>query len=161
MPEPDYPPVGFYFRVDLTGVNPSSSEIQSSFQEVGGLSSEFEIESVTEGGENRFAHRLPGKAKYPNLVLKRGLLKENGRFAKWCLNTMQLGQADPIEPKNVAVSLLNEKGVPSMSWLFYNAWPVKMQLSDLITSEDMLAVETIELSYQYFETKSHKSDLGS
>ena len=32
----------------------------------------MEIETVVEGGENRFVHRLPKPVKHPNLVLKRG-----------------------------------------------------------------------------------------
>ena len=63
-----YPPVGFHFRVDF-GIAPQG-DLDGRFQEVSGLASELGSEEVVEGGENRFSHRLPGRAKFGNLVLK-------------------------------------------------------------------------------------------
>ncbi len=48
----------------------------AAFQEVGGLEAEIEVETVVEGGENRFVHRLPKPVKHPNLSLKRGLASD-------------------------------------------------------------------------------------
>lgn len=150
-----YPPVGFYFRVDLA--DPASaalsmvSNVDNSFQEVSGLSVEMETESVTEGGENRFAHKLPKRTKYSNLVLKRGLVTSVSGFSAWCIKTMGSNLSTPVEPKNISVALLNEKGIPSMVWLFVNAYPVKVQVSDLQAMENKIAVETMEFSYQYYQ----------
>ncbi len=70
-----YPPVGFHFRVefDISGVGKTDTY----FREVSGLSMELEEETVVEGGENRFVQRLPVRAKYPDLILKRGLAKDS------------------------------------------------------------------------------------
>ena len=66
----------FHFRVvflgKLTGLKNSSPD-DNSFLEVSGLSPEMELDSVHEGGENRFVHQLPKGVKYPKLVLKRGI----------------------------------------------------------------------------------------
>ena len=64
-------PVAFHFTVAITGSGTSVPD--AAFQEVGGLEAEIEIETVVEGGENRFAHRLPKPVRHPNLTLKRGL----------------------------------------------------------------------------------------
>ena len=56
-----------------------------------------------------------------------------------------------MKPKYVSVSLLNEKGIPSMVWLFVNAYPVKVQVSDLQAMENKIAVETMEFTYQYYQ----------
>lgn len=152
-----YPPVGFYFSVDLfesAASHPERIGIGNSFKEVSGLNIEFETEVVAEGVENRFVHRLPKKAKYPNLVLKRGLMAADGALFKWCLNVMQLGLANPIEPKIVLVTLLDADDSPAMSWQFFNAWPVKVQFSDLESDESNRAVEVLEFQYQYFEQKT-------
>lgn len=153
-----YPPVGFYFKVDLVesaGSPPSSkSTVDNSFQEVGGLSVEYDSESVSEGGENRFAHKLPTKTKYQNLVLKRGLVLSSSKFSVWCLDTMSSNLGKAIAPKNIFVSLLNEKGTPAMTWQFFNAWPIKMQVSDLQAMENKIALETLEFSFQYYEQKA-------
>lgn len=150
-----YPPVGFYFRVDLADSASAAlslvSNVDNSFQEVSGLSVEMETESVPEGGENRFAHKLPKKTKYSNLVLKRGLVTSVSGFSAWCIDTMGSNLSKPVEPKNISVALLNEKGIPSMVWLFVNAYPVKVQVSDLQAMENKIAVETMEFAYQYFQ----------
>lgn len=67
-----YPPVGFHFLVEFEGLGTESKDHQ--FQSVSGLSVDIETEEIAEGGENRFKHKFPVKTKYPNLVLKRGLL---------------------------------------------------------------------------------------
>lgn len=150
-----YPPVGFYFRVDLA--DPASaalslmSDVDNAFQEVSGLSVEMETEPIAEGGENRFTHKLPKKTKYQNLVLKRGLVTSVSGFTAWCMKTMGSNLSTAIEPKNISVSLLNEKGFPSMVWLFINAYPVKVQVSDLQAMENKIAVETMEFCYQYYQ----------
>ena len=70
-----YPPVGFHFRVVFEG---PFGDADMRFQNVSGLSAEIGTETLEEGGENRFSHRLPTTPKYPNLVLKRGMLIGSG-----------------------------------------------------------------------------------
>ncbi|HEB76482.1 MAG TPA: phage tail protein [Nitrospirae bacterium] len=140
-----YPPVGFHFKVEfrLDGVVDGDSR----FQEVSGLTSELGIEEVNEGGENRFSHRLPTRAKYGNLVLKRGLLKDS-RLIKWFRDAVEDFE---FEPADVLVTLLNEEHKPLMGWNFVNAWPVKWVVSDFKAQENAVVVETIELAYNYFK----------
>ncbi|NOZ26265.1 MAG: phage tail protein [Nitrospirae bacterium] len=140
-----YPPVGFHFKVEfrLDGVVDGDSR----FQEVSGLTAELGIEEVNEGGENRFSHRLPTRAKYGNLVLKRGLLKDS-RLIKWFRDAVEDFE---FEPADVLVTLLNEEHEPLMGWNFVNAWPVKWVVSDFKAQENALVVETIELAYNYFK----------
>lgn len=148
-----YPPVGFYFRVDIA--DPASvalsllTDVDNAFQEVSGLSVEYETESVSEGGENRFAHKLPVKTKYPNLVLKRGLVTSISAFSIWGLKTMNDNLSLSMSTRSISVMLLNARGIPTMAWLFVNAWPVKVHVSDLNAMENKIAVETMEFAYQY------------
>ena len=72
----EYPPVGFHFEVKFELGDATDND--SRFQKVIGLTAEIGVETLPEGGENRFAHRLPGRAKYGNLVLKRGLTTDTG-----------------------------------------------------------------------------------
>ena len=155
-----YPPVSFYFRVELAdkinGKAKPKSNVDNSFQEVTGLNVEMETEAVNEGGENRFAHKLPKKTKYSNLVLKRGLVTTSSKFSVWCTKTMSSNLGKPIEPKNIVVTLLNEEGLPIMGWLVYSAYLVKVQVSDLKAMDNQLAIETMEFCFQYFEMKQIK-----
>jgi len=140
-----YPPVGFHFRVEfiLDGVVESDTR----FQEVSGLSAELGTEEVVEGGENRFSHRLPTRAKYSNLTLKRGLLSESG-LIDWCKNAIENFD---FTPATVNVTLLNEQHEPVADTLsFIRAWPVKWSVSDFKAQDNALVIETLELAYNYF-----------
>lgn len=141
----NYPPVGFHFRVVFTGIG--NSDIDSRFQSVSGLNMELETESKKEGGENRYEHVLPVRAKYPVLVLKRGLVKDSELLRKWCSDAFL---SLIIQPVDVNITLLNETHEPLMTWNVKQAWPRKWSHSDLNAEQNALAIETFELQYQYF-----------
>ncbi|ADO69350.1 phage tail protein [Stigmatella aurantiaca] len=148
MSDADYPPVGLFYAVRV-GI--LSTETDSRFKEASGLSVELSVEEVGEGGENRFRHRLPGAARYPNLVLRRGMVVKTMPLYLWCKATLQANFALPIIPQTVQVVLLNEKAQPLRTWSLMNAWPVKWSVSDFHSMEAEVVIETLELSYQYFE----------
>lgn len=141
-----YPPVGYHFRVEFQDV-PDLIHRDTFFRDVGGLSQELESETVVSGGENRFSYKLPTRAQYPNLTLKRGLFKDSG-LIKWV--TDAIVHLD-IKPATILVSLLNEKHEPLISYQCINAWPQKWSISDFNAQESQLVVENLELVYQYFQ----------
>lgn len=139
-----YPPPGFHFKVEVQGLSLSDDDVR--FTEVGGLSVEMNTEEIAEGGENRFIQKFPTRAKYPELVLKRGLLV-NSQITIWireCINDFQ------IQPKNVFVKLLNEEHQPLLTWLVVNAYPTKWAVSDLNSTANAIVVESLQLYYQQF-----------
>ena len=137
-----YPPVGYHFKVEFSGF---PGEYQ--FQSVAGLNVEVETEQIAEGGENRFKHEVPVRSKFPNLVLKRGL-NVDSELIKWCRKALEDFE---FEPTDLVVKLLNEKHEPLLSWNIVHAWPVKWNITDLNAEESKIAVETLELSYNYFK----------
>jgi phage tail-like protein len=139
-----YPPVGFHFKVEF-GFLPQDS-MDARFQEVGGLTSELGVEEVVEGGENRFAHRLPIRAKFGNLVLRRGLLTDS-QLIDWCKNAIENFS---FEPATVNVTLLNKAHQPLAAYSFIKAWPLKWSVSNFKAAENAIVVETLELGYNYF-----------
>ena len=142
-----YPATSFYFSLSID----DSTENATSFQEATGINGEMKITEISEGGENRFQHRLPTAAEFSNLVLKRGLVSADSSLIKWCQQTLSGSLATPIQAKNMKVSLLNEKGQPTISWAFINAYPVKWSVSELNAMENSIAVETLEFAYSYFQ----------
>jgi phage tail-like protein len=155
MPETNYyPPGAFYFSVQLigaVGVASLLTDIDNSFEEVSGITAEFQTEEIAEGGENRFKHRLPTQASYSNLVLKRGVVTIDSVLAEWCGETIGANLALPIVTQNILVMLLNEQGIPSIAWGFSNAWPIKWDISAMNAQENKVLTETLEFSYNYFE----------
>jgi phage tail-like protein len=145
-----YPPPGFHFRV-IFGSD-SRDSIDTRFQSVSGLSMEFETETRKEGGELRYEHVLPVRARYSPLILKRGLVVNNSALLKsWCVNAFN---NFIIEPKDLTVHLLNGDHDPIMSWRIVHAWPKKWSLSELHAEQNTLAIETFELQYHYFTIQS-------
>jgi phage tail-like protein len=142
-----YPPVGFHFKVEFQGV--SSDDSDTRFQEVSGLTAEIGTEELQVGGENRFAYRLPIRAKYNNLILKRGMLRDSGLIS-WFTSAIEDFE---FKPADINVYLLNENHEVTTSWIFIQAYPVKWVISDLKAMDNALIIETIELVYQYFKRK--------
>ena len=138
------PPVAFHFtaRFDVDG----ATDRDVRFRDISGLTMELEEESFNEGGENRFAHKLPTRARYPDLVLRRGLLKDSG-LRQWILDAVH---HLIIRPTTVWVTLLDEKHEPVQTYTVLGAWPKKWVISDFNAESSELVIETLELAYQYF-----------
>jgi len=139
-----YPPPGFHFKVEVLGVPPQDNDVR--FTEVSGLTIEVGTEEVAEGGENRFIQKFPGRAKYSELVLKRGLLV-NSEIANWIRRCVE---DFTIEPKNIDVKLLNEAHDPLVTWHVINAYPTKWSVSDFNATANAVVIESLQFFYQYF-----------
>lgn len=137
-----HPPLGFHFKVEFANLK---GEFQ--FQSVSGLTVDLETEEIAEGGENRFKHKLPVKTKFPNLVLKRGMLIDS-ELIKWCRDAVE---DFSITPTDLTISLLNEEHEPLITWNVVHAYPVKWATADFNAEESKIVVETIELAYNYFK----------
>lgn len=153
-----YPPVNFHFRVVIlssAGV-PSPPGQDASFQEISGISAERATEPYHEGGRNEFPHRLPGVTRYPNLVLRRGVVLGDSPLFQWCLNCLGNGKglAVPITAKDVRVELLTMPDAKSLNvlktWILSRAWPVKWELGSLNSLQGEVLLETLELTYDRF-----------
>jgi len=141
-----YPPSAFYFKVLFGDTNET---VDTSFQEVSGISSEVDVETVTEGGENRFVHQLPKGVKHSNLELKRGIASKDSTLVKWCMDTMEGDFVQEIETKEVRVYLLDEEKNPIRGWLFDSAYPLKWEIESFGSTKNEVAIEKIVLSYTY------------
>jgi phage tail-like protein len=153
-----YPPVGFHFAVAFQLV-PSPLEAITNFiqgdkdlskefrfQEVSGLEIELEMESIVEGGQNRFTWQLPKRTRYSDLTLKRGMVVGSD-IVKWCRDALEHFN---FSPANLQISLLNEKHEPVQSWFVMNAIPKKWSVSSFNAQENSIVIESLILSYQYF-----------
>lgn len=138
-----YPPVGFHFKVEIDGL---SGDSEMRFSEVSGLSVELNTEEVAEGGENRFVQKYPTRAKYPDLVLKRGMLVGSAvqSWIQQCVNKYS------VEPKTIFVKLLNEEHQPLQTWRLVGAYATKWSVGDFNATNNAVVIETLQFYYQYF-----------
>ena len=141
----DYPQTGFHFLVhfDLSPQFPNDVK----FQEVSGLNVEMEMETKAEGGELRYVHHLPVRAKYGDVTLKRGKFLGSG-VLQWCRRA--LDDFD-FKPSNVMISLLNADHIALYNWYLINAIPQRLDISSFNAERSEVVVETLVLKYQYFK----------
>ena len=150
----EYPFTGFSFMVKLVksldANNPTDFEDhECNFQEVSGLNITLDTEEVNEGGENMFAHRIPSRPKFQNLVLKRGMLNyADSGLIKWAQDSISKFS---FTPKMLNVILMDEKKNPLASWVVIGAYPVGIKVSDFKSMEDSIVVETLELAFDYLK----------
>ncbi len=139
-----YPPVGFHFKVEVAGL---SNDLDARFTEVAGLSVEMGTEEVAEGGENRFIQRYPTRSKYPELVLKRGLVLPESGIWTWVRECIEDYN---IRPRSIFIKLLGDAHEPLMTWRVVGAYPTGWTVSDLNASSNAVVIESLRFAYQYF-----------
>ena len=128
----------FHFRVEWGG-----SRI--GFTEVTGLDRSLEVIEYRDGASLEYSKiKMPGLEKYSNITLKRGTFANDNEYFDW-LNTVQM---NTIERRDIIISLLNESHEPVMVWKVKNAFPVKVQSSDLKADGNEGAIETLEIAHE-------------
>jgi phage tail-like protein len=120
-------------------------DVVANFQDCTGLSVEFEVQEYTEGGNNEFIHKLPGRMKYSNITLKRGI-SNDPQFAQWRPRIVD-GKLS-IAPKNLSIILFNHAGETVKTWNVKDAYPVKWTGPDMRASSMDVAIETMELAHR-------------
>lgn len=134
----DYPIVKFHFQVEWGGT-------KIGFTEVSGLDVETEVVEYRHGASPEyFKMKMPGMQKYSNITLKRGTFATDNEFFAWW-NTVKL---NTIERRDITISLLNEEHAPVVVWKVKNAWPTKIQSTDLKADGNEVAIETMELAHE-------------
>lgn len=133
-----YPLPKFHFQVEWGGT-------RIGFSEVTGLDMQVEAIEYREGSSPTFSKiKMPGLAKYSNITLKRGTFDGDKEFYLW----MRSINMNTVERRNLTLSLLNEQHEPVLSWKVINAFPVKVQASDLKADGNEVAIETLELAHE-------------
>lgn len=133
-----YPLVKFHFQVEWGGT-------KIGFTEVSGLDVETEVVEYREGSSKEYSKiKMPGMQKYSNITLKRGTFKSDNEYFAWW-NTVQL---NTIERRDITISLLNEEHEPVVTWKVKNAWPSKIQSTDLKADGNEVAIESIEIVHE-------------
>jgi phage tail-like protein len=116
------------------------------FSECSGLAGEVSVEEYAEGGENRFAYRLPSRASFPNLVLSRGVATSRELW-DWYGEYLMGGRVVPREGQVQLLAWLGGALIPARVWAFTRAYPVKMTGPDLNAQSPAVAIESLELAH--------------
>lgn len=133
-----YPLVKFAFEVDWGGE-------KIGFQEVTGLNAETALIEYRHGASPDFSKiKMPGMTSFSNVTLKRGTFKSDNEYFEW-FKTIRL---NTVERRSITISLLDENGEPAVTWKLKNAFPLKLQSTDLKAEGNEVAVETLEIAHE-------------
>ena len=127
----------FNFLVEIDGI------ARAAFADVSGFDTTIDVTEYREGGENTTPRKLPGQAKYSNIVLKWGLTTDRELY-DWMLQTVQ----GDVQRKNGSIVALDRAGNEIVRWNFRNAWPAKWDGPDFNAETGDAAIETLELAHE-------------
>jgi phage tail-like protein len=120
---------------------------EAAFSEVTGLEVEITAIEYREGADKLLTVRkLPGLAKYTNIVLKRGFTADL-KLWQWIKSVLD----GNVQRANVNITLLNNQRLPVVKWHVREAWPCKYEGPDLNAKANDIAIETLELCHEGFE----------
>ena len=134
----NYPLPKFHFLVEWGGT-------KIGFTEVSGLDVETEVIEYRHGASPEYSKtKMPGLQKFSNITLKRGTFIADNEYYEWW-NSVKL---NTIERRDITIKLLNEEHMPMVTWKVKNAWPTKVQSTDLKADGNEVAIESIELVHE-------------
>jgi phage tail-like protein len=127
----------FNFIVEIDGV------IVGGFAECGGLTTETDIVEYRNGDEDITVRKLPGKAKYTQISLKRGYTASRELW-EW----RKLVITGRTQRKSGTIQLLDEARQPALKWNFREGWPSKWEGPALNAKNNDVAIETLEIAHE-------------
>jgi phage tail-like protein len=141
------PLVSFHFGVDLGG------KAIGYFTECSGLGSETEIieqKVVSENGQEVIL-KLPGRLKWENVVLKRGITEALDIW-DWRQEVVD-GGVDAAR-MNGSIVMYDQEGGEVARWNFENGWPSKVTGPQPKADSNEIGIEELTITHEYITRAS-------
>jgi phage tail-like protein len=107
---------------------------------------ETEVIEYREGGDNNSVRKLVGVTRYPNIILKRGVIFE-GSLWDWAYEVAQ-GRISRQTRRSGAVVMCADDGAETVRFTFERGWPCRWEGPILKASESAIAVEVLEIAHE-------------
>jgi len=142
----DDPLVSTWFGVEFQGT------VVGAFRECTGMGSENEVVEYKASGSKgeSVIHKVPGRLKWNNIVLKRGITDAMDMW-KWRA-LIEKGQIDDAR-KNGSIVMFNQKGEEVARWDFQKAWPSKLTGPTANANNNEVGIEEMELTVEGYVRK--------
>jgi len=135
------------------------------FKSCGGLKVEQSVVELEEGGFNSTVHKLPGRTKYANIVLKMGFCGADSplyALKKRYMNDAPISssvsdaakgwQTKPAGGSNPGrfSGTITQKGPngAEAKWMFRGAWICKWEGPDLDAGKNEVSIESVEIAHE-------------
>lgn len=120
------------------------------FAECSGLEVEMDIQEYLEGGRNDGVIRRVGRAKYSNIVLKRGMFHDpSGRLNTdlWAwLQDIVAGR--PVARYDGIVTVMKRDHSVLATWVFERGLPAKISGPELDAKTGQIAIEELHIAHE-------------
>lgn len=132
--------------------SPSGSPLgDGAFQECSGLEIELDIQELSEGGRNDGTIRRVGRAKYSNIVLKRGMFYRgsdgvNRELWNW-LQSIASGER-PVPRYDGIIDVMSVGDDVAATWVFSRGLPAKVRGPELNGRTGEIAIEELHIAHE-------------
>jgi phage tail-like protein len=121
------------------------------FQECTGLEVEMDVQEYLEGGRNDGVIRRVGRAKYQNIVLKRGMFfggtgQVNGELWRW-LQSIVAGER-PVPRYDGIVEVMSVADTVVARWVFRRGLPTRISGPQLNARTGEVAIEELHIGHE-------------
>src|SRR5215472_9771776 len=121
------------------------------FQECSGLEIDKDIQEYYEGGSNNAVVRRVGRAKYQNLILKRGMFYgDSGRVNQDLWNWLQdvANGVRPVRRYNGRIKVMSVGDRVAATWTFDRGLPAKIHGPELNAKTGEVAMEELHIAHE-------------
>ncbi len=121
------------------------------FQECSGLEVEMDVQEYLEGGRNDGVIRRAGRAKYTNIVLKRGMFLGglggvNRDLWQWIQGVV--AGVRPIARYDGIIQVMNVGNEVAATWVFDRGLPAKIRGPELNAKTGEIAIEELHIAHE-------------
>jgi len=126
-------------------------DVEINFSEISGLDNESQIIEYRHGNSSTFHPiKMPGIGKPGEVTMKRGVVVSGKKFWDWASQI----KLNTIVRFTVTINLLNENGVPTMSWKLLNAWPTKITSAGMESDDKPPAIEQLNFTFETMQIRN-------
>ena len=132
----------FTFLVEIDGIQAAG------FTECTGLSTETDVIEYREGNERGGIRKIPGLAKFTNIVLKRGLTRSRDLW-NWRKVIIDGG----VDRRSGVIVVLGDNHTSVARFQFREGWPSKWEGPRFNARSSEVAIETLEIAHEGLEVE--------
>ena len=132
--------LSFRFDVDVDGIN------LGGWESCKGLSVDFGLREVREGGTNDHSYWLPDQIKYEKITLTRAMTKaDSAKVTRWLSSCV-----DKKDGGTARITLKDAHNEEVASWSLRNVLPFSWHGPALAARDSTVAIETLVLAHEGF-----------
>lgn len=123
---------------------------EGAFQECSGLEVDVDVQEYLEGGRNDGVIRRVGRAKYSNIVLKRGMFVGDGNrlnveLWRWLQDVVSGTQ---VRRYDGTIEVLDADLAPVATWTFSRGLPARIKGPELNARTGEIALEELHIAHE-------------